>query len=195
MVDPLFIWIEPGFQLLIVQVFRNRPGEPGRRGPIERLGHRAPRHATTGRDLPVTEPAAPFESKNIFDLSHGHSLRWHQSLPHKLEGTRYLRLRRTCAAIGSERGTAGEVPRPGFRGMSATDSEQIRNSGRIPLGISGRLGAEYASRRIDWMCAITRQSPSSNMRHHSPASDMDMGRTHMSAENQNTRLFLYQLQR
>ena len=64
----------------------------GRRGAIQGLGDGAARHPTTGRDLPVTEPAGPFESKDVFDLSHGHSLRWHQSLLHnKMEQAPYRR--------------------------------------------------------------------------------------------------------
>ena len=98
-------WIQPGFQLLIVQILRERPRQPRHRGTIERFRHRAPRHPTTGRNLPVTEPAGPFESQNVFDLSHGHSLRWHRSLLHIMEGTRYPRLRRTCVATGF--GTSG----------------------------------------------------------------------------------------
>jgi len=63
----------------------------------------------------------------------------------KMEGTRYRRLRRTCVAIRAEPDTADH--RPSFRGMSATDSENAQNSGRIPVGISGRDGSEYASKR------------------------------------------------
>lgn len=81
--------IQPGFQLVIVQILREWPGQPRRRDPIERFRHRAPRHPTTGRDLSVTEPTGPFESQHVVDLSHGHSLRWHRSLPHKMEGPRY----------------------------------------------------------------------------------------------------------
>ncbi|WHZ24234.1 MAG: hypothetical protein OJF47_003346 [Nitrospira sp.] len=36
--------------------------------------------------MSVTEPAGPFESQYVFDLSHGHSLRWHRSLLHKKNG-------------------------------------------------------------------------------------------------------------
>ena len=61
-----------------------------------------------------------------------------------MEGARYRRLRRTCVAILAEPDTAGR--RPSFRGMSATDSENAQNSGRIPIGISGRDGSEYALR-------------------------------------------------
>jgi len=67
-----------------------------------------------------------------------------------MEGTRYRRLRRTCVAIRAESATAGR--RPSFRGMSATDSENAQNSGRIPVGISGRVPSEWVAdlRRNQW---------------------------------------------
>jgi len=67
-----------------------------------------------------------------------------------MEGTRYRRLRRTCVAIRAESDTADR--RPSFRGMSATDSENAQNSGRIPVGISGRVPSEWVAdlRRNQW---------------------------------------------
>ena len=66
--------------------------QPGRSRTIQRLGDRTARHSTTGRDLSVAEPAGPFQSQNVFDLSHGHSLRWHRSLLHKkMEAVPYRR--------------------------------------------------------------------------------------------------------
>jgi hypothetical protein len=68
----------------------------------------------------------------------------------KMEGTRYRRLRRTCVAIRAEPDTVGR--RPSFRGMSATDSEHAPKSGRIPVGISGRVPSEWVAdlRRNQW---------------------------------------------
>ena len=41
---------------------------------------------------------------------------------------------------------------PLFRGMSATDSEKARKSGRLPVGISGRVPSEWVAdlRRNQW---------------------------------------------
>lgn len=72
--------IQPGSQLLIIQLLRERPGQPGRPGPIQGFGRRAPRHPTTGGDLLVTASAGPFERQNVFDLSPCQVLRWHRHL-------------------------------------------------------------------------------------------------------------------
>ena len=80
-----------------------------------------------------------------------------------MEGTRYRRLRRTCVAIRAESDTADR--RPSFRGMSATDSENAQNSGRIPVGISGRVPSEWVAdlRRNQWpgWVGICTRKPSS----------------------------------
>ena len=94
-----------------------------------------------------------------------------------MEGARYRRLRRTCVAILAEPDTAGR--RPSFRGMSATDSENAQNSGRIPIGISGRVPSEWVAdlRRNQWPGWVGIRS-----RHQigcpEPLSEREMGAVH-----------------
>lgn len=143
--------IQPGFQGRVIHVLGQGPGQSRGHRPSQHLGHGTARHPTTLGDLPVAELARPVESQYVFDLSHRHSLRWHRLLlPLSMEGARYRRLRRTCVAIRAEPDTADR--RPSFRGMSATDSEGAQTSGRIPVGISGRVPSEWVAdlRRNQW---------------------------------------------
>ncbi len=61
---------EPGLQLGIVQVLRQRPGQADPFGPAAVLGDRAQADPARPGDGPVGEPLAVLQSQNLADLSH-----------------------------------------------------------------------------------------------------------------------------
>jgi hypothetical protein len=62
---------EPLFQLSLIQLRRKRPTQPRIFNPAEVVGYRKTANRATSGNLSVTETMFPFQTKNLFDLSHG----------------------------------------------------------------------------------------------------------------------------
>ena len=62
--------IEPRAQSVIVEIGRQRPGQPRRRCPVENMGDRARAYAGRGRDLRPRQAEVVTLAKNILDVDH-----------------------------------------------------------------------------------------------------------------------------
>jgi hypothetical protein len=152
---------QKAFQLSGIEAGRKRPGQPRRGKPAKVLPYGAAGYRTAAGNLAVRKPADELESKDFLNLAHGQSLRRHPLPPPWLLGKSAGYSDNRCpASYRTAEGSSGKI---GCR-IPATPSkvagmlpDQVadfhRNGwpgstgigGRLPNGISGRDGTEYAA--------------------------------------------------
>src|SRR5690606_6164894 len=142
--------VKPCFQLTVIQIVRQRPGQSGRLGPVEHVDYGAVGHAHAVRNGANGQVLLPPQAKDFLDLAHGQPPLGHRCgaassvrvvLPRQIRRPPPTPL--FCWAAHNTGGWSASIGISGRLRLECVVGFR-RNRWSASIGIHGRFGLEYA---------------------------------------------------